>query len=135
MKRQINKHNTVLRLMCCFKGSFTVFLTTLRPRKTCSRRSKSLDQQSVFTQHVARSFVNLLEQNKLFWIRKSFNSYRTGLQRSYRFLNNKFENFSRTFKATFSIFQGLHSVQKKEVNIEIQGLSSTDCNFQELSRP
>ena len=52
--------------MYCFKGSFTVFLTTLRPRKTCSRRSKSLDQQSVFTKHVASSYVNLLEQKKIF---------------------------------------------------------------------
>ena len=69
------------------------------------------------------------------------------------------------FKDTFCIFQGLHSVQSLclfsvlphqenfilkvfvfapfplqfflnySVSIEIQGLSSTDCNFQGLSRP
>ena len=71
---------------------------------------------------------------------------------------------SRTFKDTFPIFQGLHSMQKRalslflfwffhnasnfsvsapfplqfslnyHVSIEIQGLSSTDCSFQGLSR-
>ena len=93
------------------------------------------------------------------------------IQGSYRFLNKKFKDFSRTFRDTFSIFQGLHSVQKRalslclfwffhntsnfipkvflcllislrsssklnyKVSIELQGLSSTDSNFQVLSRP
>ena len=37
------------------------------------------------------------------------------LQGSYPFLNKKFKNFSRTFKDTFPIFQGRHSVQKKSL--------------------
>ena len=36
-------------------------------------------------------------------------------QGSYPFLNKKFTNFSRTFKDTFPIFQGRHSVQKKSL--------------------
>ena len=32
------------------------------------------------------------------------------------FLDKKFKNFSRTFKDTFPIFQGLHSVQKKSLD-------------------
>ena len=36
-----------------------------------------------------------------------------GKQCSYPFLNKKFKEFSRTFKTTCPIFQGLHSVQKK----------------------
>ena len=35
------------------------------------------------------------------------------LQGSYPFLNKKFKDFLRTFKVTFSIFKGLHSVQKR----------------------
>ena len=72
------------------------------------------------------------------------------------------KDFSRTFKDTSSIFQGLHSVQKRpwvlpqhrqfypeglsvfvpfplgwinKVSTKIQGLFRTDCNFQRISRP
>ena len=34
-------------------------------------------------------------------------------QGSYPFLNKKFQDFSRTFKDTFPIFQGLYSIQKE----------------------
>ena len=34
-------------------------------------------------------------------------------QGSYPFLNKKFKDFSRTFKDTFPIFQGLYSIQKE----------------------
>ena len=86
------------------------------------------------------------------------------------FWTTKFKDFSRTFKNTFPIFQGLHSVRKRAFNLclfqffqnmsnfilkvfpcllllvtwesgldkvstEFQGVSSTDYNFQELSRP
>ena len=102
--------------------------------------------------------------------------YQNGLRRMYRpqgtypFLNKKLKDFSRTFKNTFPIFQGLHSVRKRAFNLclfqffqnmsnfilkvfpcllllvtwesgldkvstKFQGVSSTDYNFQELSRP
>ena len=35
------------------------------------------------------------------------------MQGSYAFLNKNFKDFSRTFKDTFPIFQGLHSMQKR----------------------
>ena len=33
------------------------------------------------------------------------------------FLNKKFKEFSRTFKETFPVFQGLHSVQKRALSL------------------
>ena len=36
---------------------------------------------------------------------------------SYPFLNKNFKDFSRTFKDTFRIFQGLHSVQKRDLSL------------------
>ena len=33
------------------------------------------------------------------------------------FLNKNFKDFSRTFKDTFRIFQGLHSVQKRDLSL------------------
>ena len=87
------------------------------------------------------------------------------LQGSCPSLNNKFKYLSRTFTDTFPIFQGLHSVHKRTsslcfsllpqhewlypeglsvfasfslkfyLNYWIQGLVSTNCNFQGLSRP
>ena len=36
---------------------------------------------------------------------------------SHAFLNKQFKNFSRTFKDTFPIFQGLHSVQKRALSL------------------
>ena len=33
------------------------------------------------------------------------------------FLNKKFKDFSRTFKDTFPIFQGLHLVQKRALSL------------------
>ena len=39
------------------------------------------------------------------------------LQGSYPFLNKNFKDFSRTFKDTFPIFQGLHSVQKRALSL------------------
>ena len=79
------------------------------------------------------------------------------------FFNKEFKDYSSTFRDIFSIFQGLHSVQKKslesmsflilpqheeyypeglavfsgldKVSTKIQGFSSTDCNLQGLSRP
>ena len=36
---------------------------------------------------------------------------------SYPFLNKKFKDFSRTFKDTFPIFQGFHSVQKRALSL------------------
>ena len=33
------------------------------------------------------------------------------------FLNKKFKDFSRTFKDTFPIFQGLQSVHKRSLNL------------------
>ena len=38
-------------------------------------------------------------------------------QGSYPFLNKNFKDFSRTFKDTFRIFQGLHSVQKRDLSL------------------
>ena len=38
-------------------------------------------------------------------------------QGSYPFLNKNFKDFTRTFKDTFRIFQGLHSVQKRDLSL------------------
>ena len=35
----------------------------------------------------------------------------------YPFLNKKFKDFSRTFKDTFPIFQGLHLLQKRALSL------------------
>ena len=53
------------------------------------------------------------DKNKLERFRRTF--FNVPLQGSYPFLNKKFKNFSRTFKDTFPIFQGRHSVQKKSL--------------------
>ena len=44
---------------------------------------------------------------------KTFATVVTQRQGSYPFLNKKFKDFSRTFKDTFPIFQGLYSIQKE----------------------
>ena len=38
-------------------------------------------------------------------------------QGSNPFLNKNFKDFSRTFKDTFGIFQGLNSVQKRDLSL------------------
>ena len=54
-------------------------------------------------------------------------------QEAYPFLNKKFKDFSRTFKDTFPIFQGLHSVQKRVLSLPFLVLPQHDCNFNFLS--
>ena len=154
--------------MYCFKGSFTVFLTTLRPRKTCSRRSKSLDQQSVFTKHVASSYVNLLEQKKIFFFflastptgpvcrvgtlfltinsrtfeghsRLHFPFFKDSIQcknepRVYVFFSSNI-TWVILSRGSFCVCSFLFRFLLKLYRIEIEGLSSTDCNFQGLSMP
>ena len=50
-------------------------------------------------------------------------------QCSYPFLNKKFKDFSRTFKDTFRIFQGPHSVHKKSLESMSFFSSSTSGEF------
>ena len=50
-------------------------------------------------------------------------------QGSYTFLNKKFKNFSRTFKNTFPIFQGLHSVQKRASSLCLFQFFQNMSNF------
>ena len=47
------------------------------------------------------------------------------IQGSYPFLNKQFKNFSRTFKDTFPIFQGLNSVQKRALSLGLFCSSAT----------
>ena len=53
-------------------------------------------------------------QVKLQWKKKTSSDCRQG---SYPFLNKNFKDFSRTFKNTFCIFQGLNSVQKRDLSL------------------
>ena len=45
------------------------------------------------------------------------------------FLNKKFKDFSRTFKNTFPIFQGLHSVQKRASSLCLFQFFQNMSNF------
>ena len=45
------------------------------------------------------------------------------------FLNKKFKDFSRTFKDTFPIFQGLHSVQKRALSLCLFWFFNRMSNF------